>query len=66
MNIRQDVCSLEDLRRDPARVIRQVRANNRPMVVATNGKPDVVIIPAAVMKDKLTALSAVCELADVS
>jgi prevent-host-death family protein len=63
MDIRRDVVTVEELGRNTTKVLRSVRTNRRPMIVMSKGKPDVVIVPVKVMKDKLIALQAVCELA---
>ena len=63
MDVSNDVRTLEELERNPAKLIRRVRANRRPMIITSEGKPGVVIIPADVMTKKMTALQAACELA---
>jgi len=64
MDVDNDVHTLEELERNPTRLIRNVRANRRPMIITSRGKPGVVIIPAEVMKDKMRAMQAACELAE--
>jgi PHD/YefM family antitoxin component YafN of YafNO toxin-antitoxin module len=64
MDVNKDVCSLELLSRQPRRILSELRGRRKPMVVMSKGKPDMVIIPAELMKDRITALQAVCELAE--
>ena len=65
MDISKDVCTLDELEKGAKQVIRNVETNKRPFMVMSNGKPGVLIIPAGIMKTQLTALKAVCELAEV-
>ncbi len=65
MDIEQDIRTLEEFERQPSHLIRKVRNNGRPMLITSKGKPGVVIIPAEMLKDKLKALTAACELAQV-
>jgi len=65
MDITKDIRTLEEFKQDAPRVIRDLRANRRPVVITANGEPEMVIIPAKLLKKKLTALKAACELAGV-
>jgi PHD/YefM family antitoxin component YafN of YafNO toxin-antitoxin module len=65
MDIRKDICTVGRLHDNPREVIRALRTNRRPMVVADNGQPEFVIIPVTALKDKLTALRAACALAEI-
>ncbi len=65
MDISQDICSLDELKKNTKAVIQSVRDSNRPFMVTEQGKPGVIIIPANIMKSKLRALQAVCELSEV-
>ena len=63
MDVQRDICTVEDLRKDLRKVLRDVRHNRRPVMVTSKGEPDVLIIPASLMKKQMTALKAACELA---
>ena len=63
MDVQRDICTVDDLRKDLKRVLRDVRNNRRPVMVTSKGEPDVLIIPASLMKKQMTALKAACELA---
>lgn len=65
MDLTQDVRTLEELEQNPAALIRDARNHCRPLIITSKGQPDMVIVPAHIMKDKLTALRATCELAEV-
>ncbi len=65
MDIQNDVCSLQDFVVDSENLIRDIQANQRPVMVTSNGKPGVVIIPADFMPSKLKALTAICDLSNV-
>ena len=65
MNLKQDVRTLDELQHNPAAVLQDIRRHHRPMIITQKGKPDMVIIPAAMMGKKLKAMQAACELAQV-
>jgi prevent-host-death family protein len=58
------VRTLKDLTENTARIVREVRARRRPVIIAEDGKPEVVIIPAEMMR-QFKAMQAACELAEV-
>jgi len=64
MDIARDIRTLEDLRQNTTSVVRDLRTHGRPVVITSKGEPEMLIIPAALLKDKLTALKAACELAN--
>lgn len=66
MDVTKDVCTLEALSRQPRRILSELRDRRKPMVVMSKGKPDMIIIPAELMKGRITALNAVCELAELA
>lgn len=66
MDVTKDVCTLEALSRQPRRILSELRGRRKPMVVMSKGKPDMIIIPAELMKGRITALNAVCELAELA
>lgn len=65
MDISRDIRTLDELTQDAPKVIRDLRTRRRPVIITKNGEPDMLIIPAQMMKKKLTALKAVCDLANV-
>lgn len=60
-----EVRSLEEFADDPAAMVREVRARRCPMIIAEDGQPGVVIIPAEMMPRQFKAMQAACELAEV-
>jgi len=65
MDISRDIRTLDELKQDTSAFMRDVRSRRRPVVITANGEPDMVIIPATLLRDKMTALKAACELAAV-
>jgi len=63
MDLVRDIRTLEELTRKPAKVLKDVRARRRPVMITADGEPEMLIIPAQLLKKKLTALKAVCDLA---
>lgn len=62
MDLQNDVCTLKDFAQKSEDVIRDIQSNQRPVMVTTDGKPSVVIIPAELMPRKMKAFEAICEL----
>ncbi|GJM25632.1 MAG: hypothetical protein DHS20C16_20470 [Phycisphaerae bacterium] len=65
MDIQKDVRTLQDFVVDSENVIRDIQSNQRPVMVTSNGKPGVVIIPAELMSTRFKALKAICDLSTV-
>ena len=65
MDLMTDVRTLEELEEDTSGLLRDVQDRRRPVIIAREGKPDVVIIPASIMKRRIKALEAACDLAEV-
>ena len=65
MDIQNDVCTLQDFVVDSENLIRDIQANQRPVMVTSDGEPGVVIIPAEFMSSKFNALKAICDLSSV-
>ena len=63
MDVVEDICTIDDLKRDPGRVIRQLNEAARPMLVTVEGEPQVIMLPARMFPSKKLALDAACELA---
>ena len=53
LSVIEDIRSVSDLKRDTKGIFRHVRETGRPVVVTVNGKPDVVILDAAVYERRL-------------
>ncbi len=66
MDLVEDICTIDDLKRDPGRVIRQLNEAGRPMLVTVEGKPEVIMLPAKLLPSKQLALDAACELASAA
>ena len=64
MDLSQDVRTLEELEQNPTELIRDARNHRRPVIITSKGEPDMVIVPARIMKKRMTALKATCELAE--
>lgn len=62
MDLKNDVCTLQDFALHSEDFIRDIQSNQRPIMVTANGKPGVVIIPAKLMPKQMKALEAICEL----
>ena len=63
MDVVEDICSINDLERDPKQLVRKLKETCRPMVVTVDGKPEVIMLSASLFPSKKLALDAVCELA---
>jgi prevent-host-death family protein len=57
ISLTEDFTTLEELRADPAVVIAKVHRTGRPVVVTVQGKPDVVILDAAVYESRVKAVN---------
>ncbi|HRX86754.1 MAG TPA: type II toxin-antitoxin system prevent-host-death family antitoxin [Phycisphaerae bacterium] len=65
MDIERDIRTLDELKTDTNRVISDVRAGKRPVIITSKGEPELILIPAALLKNRRTALKAACDLATV-
>ncbi|MHC4236362.1 MAG: hypothetical protein ACYSUQ_14690 [Planctomycetota bacterium] len=63
MDLVEDICTADDLKRDPEGIFRKLHQTGRPMVVTVDGRPEVIMLPAGLLPSKRTALEAACELA---
>ena len=66
MDVREDICTIDDLKSDPYCVIQKARLSRRPMVVTVDGDPEVILLPKELLASKRFALEAACELAEVA
>lgn len=64
ISLKEDIKPVSLFRMDPASVFRQVRQNQRPVVVTERGKPTVVIVDVDAyerQKEKMELMEAVLE-----
>jgi prevent-host-death family protein len=57
MSLSEDFKTVEELRADADAIIAQVHRTGRPIVVTVQGKPDVVILDAAVYENRLKTVN---------
>ncbi len=57
VSITEDIKSASDLKKHMREIFAQLRRTGRPVVITVNGKPDVVLLDAAVFEKKLKALN---------
>jgi len=57
VSITEDIKSASDLKNHMREVFDHAHKTGRPVVVTVNGRPDVVLIDAAVFENKLKALN---------
>ena len=57
VSITEDIKSASDLKKHMREIFDQLHRTGRPVVVTVNGKPDVVLLDAAVFEKKLKALN---------
>ena len=53
LSITEDIKSVSELKKKTHEVFEQVHHTGRPVIVTVNGKPDVVLLDAAVFERKL-------------
>ncbi len=53
MNITEDIKSVSDLKKRTREIFEQIHRTGRPVVVTVNGKPDVVLLDAALFEKEL-------------
>ncbi len=64
MDVAKDICTVDDLQRDPKHLLQTVNRNRRPMVITVDGKPTALILSTELFPSKKVALSAACELTE--
>jgi prevent-host-death family protein len=52
-SVTEDIRSVSELKRDTKKIFRQLHETGRPVVVTVKGKPDVVLLDAAVYEKRL-------------
>jgi prevent-host-death family protein len=57
VSITEDIKSVSELKKKTHEIFEQLHRTGRPIVVTVNGKPDVVLLDAAVFEKKLKALN---------
>ena len=57
LSITEDIRSISDLKEKTREIFDQIHRTGRPVVVTVNGKPDIVLLDAAVFEKKLKALN---------
>ena len=63
MNLREDIRSVDELKKDPNKVLSALRRSRRPVIITVDGEPDAIILSAKLFEDKMTAMKAAVELA---
>lgn len=64
LSLTEDVKTVSELKRNLRAVFQQVHRTGRPVVVTVKGKPDMVLLDAAVYERKLKALNLAALLAE--
>lgn len=59
MNVTEDIRSVTDLKRHTREILDHVHATRRPVVLTVNGRPDSVLLDAAVYQKHLQAANLV-------
>ena len=57
LSITEDIKSISDLKKKTREIFDQIHRTGRPVIVTVNGKPDVVLLDAAVFEKKLRTLN---------
>lgn len=57
VSITEDIKSVSDLKKKTREIFEQVHRTGRPVVITVNGRPDVVLLDAALFEKKLKALN---------
>jgi prevent-host-death family protein len=55
--VTEDIRSVSELKRDTRKIFRHLHETGRPMVVTVKGKPDVVLLDAAVYERRLAEIN---------
>ncbi len=63
MDVVEDICSIDDLQRNPQSIIFKAHETRRPIVVTADGKPEVILLSKELFPAIKVALDAACELA---
>ncbi len=57
LSLTEDIKTVSDLKKHMREVLDQLHRTGRPVIVTVNGKPDAVLLEAAVFEKKLKALN---------
>lgn len=57
LNLIEDIKSVSEFKKQIREVFTQVHRTGRPVVITVNGRPDVVVLDAAVFERKLSVLN---------
>lgn len=57
LSLTQDIKSVSEFKKQIREVFGQIHRTGRPVVITVNGRPDVVLLDAAVFERKLSALN---------
>lgn len=57
LSLTEDIKSVSELKKQLREVFTQLHRTGRPVVITVNGRPDVVLLDAAVFERKLSALN---------
>jgi prevent-host-death family protein len=57
ISISEDIKSVSDLKKKTNDIFRQMHRTGRPIIVTVNGRPDAVLLDAAVFEKKLKSLN---------
>ena len=57
LSLTEDIKSVSEFKRQVREVFTQLHRTHRPVVITVNGRPDVVLLDAAVFEQKLAALN---------
>lgn len=57
ISVVNDIKSISELKKQTREVFQQLHRTGRPVIVTVNGRPDVVLLDAAVFERKLKALN---------
>ena len=57
LSLTEDIKSVSDFKKQIREVFLQLHRTGRPVVITVNGRPDVVLLDAAVFERKLSALN---------
>jgi len=57
ISVTEDIRSVSELKRDTRKIFRHLHETGRPMVVTVKGKPDVVLLDAAVYERRLAEIN---------
>jgi prevent-host-death family protein len=57
LSLTEDITSVSEFKKRIREIFSQVHRTGRPVVITVNGRPDVVVLDAAVFERKLSALN---------